>query len=179
VIALAESFWFGSPRDDALAIELIGLSRHEIPHLPWSFFERWRKPLRTWHDTDGLGICVFGPWLAADLSRVGKLEELITSREACSRRLALVGTVILNRRRDTAIPELTLKLVDNVAAERDPLITKAVSWALRGLTKTHADAVKRYLERNRDRLPAIAAREVRNKLQTGLKNPKRRAAAST
>jgi hypothetical protein len=179
VITLAELFWFGARRDDAIPIELIGLSRREIPDLPWSFFERWRKPLCTWHDTDGLGIYVFGPWLTADVaSRSGKLEKLIRSPQICSRRLALVGTVVLNRRHETAIPELTLKLVDRVAAERDPLVTKAVSWALRELSKTHGDLVARYVEENSGRLPAIAVREVRNKLRTGLKNPRRRAAAT-
>lgn len=178
VIALAERFWLSEPRDEAIPTELIGLSKRQIPSLPSTFFERWRKPLCTWHDTDGLGIYIFGPWLAANLSRVSKLEKLIAAREVCSRRLALVGTVVLNRRRETAIPELTLKLVDAVAGERDPLITKAVSWALRELSKTCADLVKRYVEQNCERLPAIAVREVRNKLQTGLKNPRRRAAAS-
>lgn len=175
VVELAELFWSAAvaERDDETPIELIGLSRRQIPHLPWSFFERWRKPLCTWHDTDGLGIYVFGPWLAADVKpRSRYLEKLIAAREICSRRLALVGTVTLNRRLETAIPELTLKLVDAVAHEREPLITKAVSWALRELTKTHRQLVAGYVEANRERLPALAVREVRNKLRTGLKTPK-------
>lgn len=178
IVRLAELFWLGDPRDEAIPIELLGLSRRHIASLSSSFFERWRKPLCTWHDTDGLGIYVFGPWLAADAARVRTLQKLIQARDRCSRRLALVGTVTLNRQGQTAIPQLTLKLVDAVAHERDPLITKAVSWALRELTKTHADVVKQYVEKNADRLPAIAVREVRMKLRTGLKNPKRRAAAS-
>ena len=176
-IALAELFWFGEPRDEAIPIELIGLSKRLIPDLPWSFFDRWRKPLSAWHDTDGLGIYVFGPWLAADLAtRARRLEELIRAREICSRRLALVGTVVLNRRRETAIPQLTLKLVDAVAADCDPLISKAVSWALRELSKIHRDLVSSYVETNATRLSAIALREVRNKLNTGLKNPRHHAA---
>jgi 3-methyladenine DNA glycosylase AlkD len=178
IVALAEMFWFAHPRDSDIPIELIGLSKRHIPDLPWIFFERWRNPLSTWDDIDGLGIYVLGPWLAsATASRAGKLEQLIRAAEICSRRLALVGTVVLNRRRDTAVPELTLKLVDRVAAERDPLITKAVSWALRELSKTHRERVAHFVEQNRDRLPAIAVREVRNKLQTGLKNPRRAATA--
>jgi len=177
LIALAELFWFGESRDEAIPIELIGLSKRRIPDLPWSFFDRWRKPLSSWHDTDGLGIYVFGPWLAADLARrTRRLEELIRAREGCSRRLALVGTVILNRRHETAVPQLTLKLVDAVAADRDPLISKAVSWALRELSKTHRDLVSSYVKKNAMRLPAIALREVRNKLNTGLKNPRRNSA---
>lgn len=173
IVALADAFWFGTPRDEAIATELISLSRREIPQLSWGFFERWRKRLSTWHDTDGLGIYIFGPWLAANNARVTRLEQLIRSDEICSRRLALVGTVILNRRRATAIPQLTLNLVSAVGSERDPLMTKAVSWALRELSKTNREVVARYLERNRERLPAIAVREVGNKLRTGLKNPNR------
>ena len=84
--------------------------------------------------------------------------------------------MILNRRHETAVPQLTLKLVDAVAADRDPLISKAVSWALRELSKTHRDLVSSYVETNAVRLPAIALREVRNKLNTGLKNPRRNSA---
>jgi 3-methyladenine DNA glycosylase AlkD len=180
VLELAETFWdAGRGREAVIAIELIGLSPREIPKLPWSFLERWRQPLCTWHDTDGFGIYIFGPWLAADPRERSKhLRKLIKSEHICSRRLALVGTVILNRRRESAIPELTFELVEAVAAERGPLITKAVSWALRELTKSHAELVARYVERNRERLPAIAVREVGNKLRTGLKNPKRAHATS-
>lgn len=52
------------------------------------------------------------------------------------------------------------------------MITKAVSWALREMTKLHSDLVGAYLEKNREVLAAHVVCEVNNKLRTGLKSGK-------
>ena len=62
--------------------------------------------------------------------------------------------------------------MNRVKDERHPMITKAVSWALRELTKTHRDNVAGYVEKNRDILAPHITREVSNKLKTGLKSGK-------
>jgi 3-methyladenine DNA glycosylase AlkD len=49
------------------------------------------------------------------------------------------------------------------------MITKAVSWVLREMTKSHPDQVAAYLKENREVLAAHVVREVNNKLCTGLK----------
>ena len=50
---------------------------------------------------------------------------------------------------------------------------KALSWALRELVVHDPDAVREFLEEHEDALAARVKREVRNKLTTGLKNPRR------
>ena len=64
----------------------------------------------------------------------------------------------------------TLDQVDRVIDERDPMITKAVSWALRQMVKHQPSAVEAYVESRADRMAALPRREVRNKLQTGRKS---------
>ena len=87
------------------------------------------------------------------------------------RRLALVGVIPINRgRTGVTVPDLTQALIDRVKTEREDLMVKAVSWALRELTKTHPDRVAAYVEANRDTLAALVIREVGNKLRTGLKS---------
>jgi 3-methyladenine DNA glycosylase AlkD len=54
------------------------------------------------------------------------------------------------------------------------MVTKAMSWALRELSKREPAAVRRYLAARSGALAALVRREVRNKLETGLKNPGRR-----
>jgi hypothetical protein len=49
----------------------------------------------------------------------------------------------------------------------------ALSWALRELSKRDHSAVELFLKRYRRVLPSRVNREVGNKLQTGLKNPRR------
>jgi 3-methyladenine DNA glycosylase AlkD len=58
-----------------------------------------------------------------------------------------------------------------LAPDRDPMVVKALSWALRELAKREPAAVRAYLAANAARLPALVRREVGNKLATGLKNP--------
>ena len=65
----------------------------------------------------------------------------------------------------------TLAVVDVVKEEREDMVVKAVSWALRSLVPWDAQAVADYLRANEAVLPARVKREVRNKLETGLKNP--------
>ena len=50
----------------------------------------------------------------------------------------------------------------------------AVSWALRALSERDPDAVRTFLDAHEDALAARVRRKVRHKLETGLKNPRRR-----
>jgi 3-methyladenine DNA glycosylase AlkD len=55
------------------------------------------------------------------------------------------------------------------------MVVKAMSWALRELAVLDPEAVRTYLQDHEDELAARVRREVRNKLDTGLKNPRRKA----
>ncbi|RPI22658.1 MAG: DNA alkylation repair protein [Acidobacteria bacterium] len=177
VLSLVESLTCAPSQEErALAIVLLQSNPGRIPELEWDHFDRWRKLLDNWALTDGLGTIAFGPWIKADAaSRVARLSFLIREPDVWSRRLALVATVPLNRDRRTALPDLSLALVDQVKHEREPMVTKAVSWVLRELTKTHRDRVFDYVEKNRRLLAPLAIRETENKLRTGLKSGKPRA----
>ena len=63
-------------------------------------------------------------------------------------------------------------------ADRDDMVVKAMSWALREVAKRDPAAARRFLAEHRDALAARVVREVGNKLATGLKNPRRRATRS-
>jgi 3-methyladenine DNA glycosylase AlkD len=56
--------------------------------------------------------------------------------------------------------------------DRDPMVAKAFSWALRELAKRDPRAVRQYIASCQDALPPLVLREVRNKLATGVKNPR-------
>jgi 3-methyladenine DNA glycosylase AlkD len=60
-----------------------------------------------------------------------------------------------------------------LAGDRDDMVAKAMSWALRDLIAHDRLAVERFLRKHDARLPALVKREVRNKLTTGVKNPRR------
>lgn len=175
VVALAEVLWDGESQEErSVAVELLERYARHIPELTWEHLDRWRRKVDNWALADGLGVRILGRWLQghpeARLVRLTRLADLIADADVWSRRLALVATVPLNRGDPaTAIPDLTLELIDRVKTERHPMITKAASWALREMSKNHADRVSAYLEQNREALAAHVVREVDNKLRTGLK----------
>jgi len=174
LVALVDSLWNGESREERMLFTyLLEHYKHLVPDLTREHFERWRRGLDNWEATDGLGW-VLALWLLGDPdTRLDYLGELIADEDLWSRRLALVATTPINRgHTGFTIPDLTLELVDRVKEERHPMITKAVSWALREMTKSHPDRVGAYLEENRGVLAAHVVREVNNKLRTGLKSGK-------
>jgi 3-methyladenine DNA glycosylase AlkD len=116
--------------------------------------------------------------------RVGQLDDDVVARWARSRdrwkrRAALVSTVPLNcRARGATAPKgdatRTLAVCELLVDDRDDMVVKAMSWALRELAKWDAPAVRRFLRKHGERLPARVRREVANKLSTGLKSPARK-----
>ena len=58
--------------------------------------------------------------------------------------------------------------------DRDDMVVKGMSWALRDLLKRDRQAVERFLEEHEGELAALVKREVRNKLTTGVKNPRKK-----
>ena len=64
----------------------------------------------------------------------------------------------------------TLRICDALLADRDDMVVKALSWALRELAQKRPQVVERYLREHEAELAARVRREVANKLRTGLKS---------
>jgi 3-methyladenine DNA glycosylase AlkD len=111
----------------------------------------------------------------------GALPDAEIARWAASpnrwwRRAAVVSTVALNSlhaAEGRGDAKRTLNVCRLVWNDRDPMVVKAVSWALRALAKRDPAAVKEFLAAEGASGPALVLREVRSKLATGLKRPPR------
>ena len=90
------------------------------------------------------------------------------------RRAALVSTVALSRRGGFDDVRKTVRTCVALVLDRDDMVVKALSWALRELGKKHPEKARKFLADHRRDLAARVIREVENKLTTGLKNPRRR-----
>lgn len=171
VFALVESLWNGESRDERiLGLEILFLHPEIVNGLSRDVFDRWRLDIDNWGVCDFLATRILGPWVEnVPADRLRYLEMLVGDSHLFSRRLGLVSSVHLNRD-GTEYGEWTLGQVDRVIDERDPMITKAVSWALRQMVKHQPSAVEAYVESRADRMAALPRREVRNKLKTGRKS---------
>jgi 3-methyladenine DNA glycosylase AlkD len=126
-----------------------------------------------WGSVDHFGVTVAGPAWRAGLIPDAAVHSWTKSDDRWRRRLALVSTVRLNTpaRERKGDATRTLAVCRQLIADRDDMVVKAMSWALRELAKRDPAAVKRFLKDEGGNLAARVRREVTNKLTTGLKNP--------
>ncbi len=100
------------------------------------------------------------------------------SKDRWYRRAALVSTVPFNlTARGATAPKgeapKTLAVCELLLDDRDDMVVKAMSWALRTLAAKDAASVKAFAKKHDAQLAARVKRELTNKLKTGLKNPKK------
>ena len=174
VLRLAHDFIHaGIPR--FVAYELVLNHKQTIASIGPAEVERLGEGINGWADIDTFSCFISGPvW------RAGRIPDSLIQLWARSddwrwRRVALVSTVPLNSRAQggTGDVKRTLDVCSVLIDDRKALVVKAMSWALRELAKREPGKVRLFLSRHEERLAPLVIREVRNKLETGRKNPRR------
>jgi 3-methyladenine DNA glycosylase AlkD len=162
--------------DRFVAAELLAGHPSAMRSLKVNDLRRLGRGMDSWGDVD-----VFACFLAGPAWRDGRLSDAELRRWARSpnhwwRRAALVSTVPLNirSRGGQGDPLRTLAMCRLLLPDRDPMVVKALSWALRELAKRHPTVVRQFIAEHGPSVPALVRREVRTKLQTGRKAPPRR-----
>jgi len=132
------------------------------------------KGIHSWNTVDCFGVFIAGPaWRERRISD-RLVHSWARSSDVWWRRAALVATVALNMksRGGTGDTPRTLAVCRLLTDDREDMVVKAMSWALREVAARDATAARAFLDQHRSRLAARVIRELRNKLTTGLKNPK-------
>jgi len=163
----------GAPGARMIAYGILGNHLEALKQLDAAELERFGAGLGSWGDVD-----MFGCLLAGRAWRDGAIQDRTIHRWARSedrwwRRLALVCTVPLNVKSQggQGDPERTLAVCAMLAGDKDDMVVKAMSWALRELATRDPKVVAKFIAAHEDELAARVKREVRNKLETGVKNP--------
>lgn len=133
--------------------------------------EKMATGLNDWGSVDLFGVTVLGQAWREELVSDRKIRSWAKSSDRWRRRLALVATVPLNSkaRGGRGDARRTLELCRILLEDRDDMVVKALSWALRELAKQKPAIVEEFIELEDDRIAALVKREVRNKLSTGRK----------
>lgn len=136
---------------------------------------RLGRGMDSWDAVDCFAIYLSGPAWQRHLVADGAIHDWAQSPDVWWRRAALVSTVPLNSRAHGGTGDIrrTLRVCRMLEADREPMVVKALSWALRELAKREPAAVRAFLAEREGRLAARVVREVRSKLDTGLKSPRR------
>lgn len=155
------------------AYELVRYHPPSFRLLDRSLLEELGRGMDSWWTVDSFARILAGPAWLEGLIRDSVIEDWTASTDLWWRRAALVSTVALNVRSGGGYgdTERTLHICRLLAADHEDMVVKALSWALRELVFHDPEAVRTFLGDHEMHLAARVKREVRNKLETGLKNP--------
>lgn len=155
-----------------VAYELISGHQGARELLDQERVEALGQGLDNWCCVDNFCYCIAGrAW------REGRLEDdviqhWVRSPDLWWRRVAVVSTVALNTKSQGGKGDAkrTLAICRAVVGDKEIMVQKAISWALRQLVSWDRAAVADFLSENDEELSKLVIREVNRKLQTGKKN---------
>lgn len=158
------------------AYELVHHHPAALSHLNAWQLEQFGRGIASWGAVDCFAIFLGGPVWRDRRVPNSLIHGWARSADRWWRRAALVSTVPLNSkaRGGSGDTYRTLQVCRLLERDSDPMVAKALSWALRELSKRDPRAVREFISSRKEILPALVLREVGNKLRTGLKNPKKR-----
>ncbi len=154
------------------AYELVQHHRQALRSLNAKSLEELGQGIDSWGAVDTFACYLAGPaWRERQVSDA-RIQRWARSKDRWWRRAAVVSTVALNNkarggRGDT---NRTLMICEMLTEDRDDMVVKALSWALRELSKRDPGSVRQFLRQHHGLLAPRVDREVNSKLQTGLKN---------
>jgi 3-methyladenine DNA glycosylase AlkD len=173
VLAVARAL-IAKGRHRWVAYELIRAHRAAMAQVDDTILREFSRDLASWDAVDGFGRTLVGlAWVRGQASDA-LVEQWTRSPDLWLRRLALVATVGLNSPGDggQGDPRRTLLVCAALLDDREDMVVKALSWALRELSKRDRGAAEAFLAQHAVSLAPRVKREVAAKLRTGLKNPK-------
>lgn len=178
MLEIAHDLIRNAPCGRFVAYELIKHHESTRDSLSRAEVETLGRGMEAWDQVDCFSCYVSGPAWHMGLVTDDVVRGWAASRDLWWRRAALVSTVPLNAAAHggTGDTKRTLKICKMLVDDREDMVVKAMSWALRVLSARDPQAVRRFLADHQGKVAPRVVREVSNKLATGLKNPKGRKA---
>jgi len=170
VQAMRQSGW---PAGRALPYELLRFHRGAMALMDDDTVETLGEGIDSWGSTDCFARLLAGPaWVQSRVSD-GRIARWTGYDNLWWRRAALGATVALNVKASGGWGDTlrTLSVCRALVHDREVMVAKALSWALRALAPHDPEAVRFFLAEYDDCLAAQLKREVRSKLETGFKYP--------
>ncbi|MBZ0111793.1 MAG: DNA alkylation repair protein [Thermoanaerobaculia bacterium] len=142
---------------------LMGRRGKRITEVPWPRIARWIPKLNDWETCDQLASNVSGPVVASDPKLVSKLEALAKNENQWRRRFAIATVSELNHR-GRYFPDETFRVCRLVLCDPQPMVRKAVGWALRECGKHGSEALVAFLRIHAKEAHPQVIREATGKL---------------
>lgn len=155
-----------------LAFELLSKNKNALLLIKLKDLEELGKNMDNWATTDCFSVMISGWAWREKLISDSDVFNWLETGNLWWRRAAIVSTVALNLRSRGGKGDAarTLMICEKVINDREKLIVKALSWALRELSKSDKPAVEKFMEKYDSKIAPLARREIYTKLETGRKN---------
>jgi 3-methyladenine DNA glycosylase AlkD len=153
------------------AYELIANHPGGIAALTPATIRRLGRGLADWASVDTFACYLAGPAWREGRLPTSQVHAWLGSPDRWQRRAAVACTVALNvpARGGRGDAARTLAVCRRVVKDRDDMVVKALSWALRSLVAWDPRAVSAFLAEHAETLAGRVKREVGTKLRTGRK----------
>jgi 3-methyladenine DNA glycosylase AlkD len=139
--------------------------------ISWSEVEQLGEGMASWSEVDSFGCFVSGPAWAAECISDARIKGWAKSADRWHRRAALVSTLALNAQPSAPhSTKRTLEVCQMLISNRDDMVVKAMSWALRRLGTVDPGATRNFVDQHKEQLASLIVREVSRKLDTGRKD---------
>lgn len=162
----------GSFEARQVGYELLAGNRSALASLTRAELLALGQDMDNWATADCYAEMIVGvSWLRGHVDDA-LIGSFAVSPDRWWRRSALVATVALNKkaRGGKGDPTRTLPICRALVADKDDMVVKALSWALRELLEWEPELVSDFLREHDAVLASRVKREVGNKLRTGKKS---------
>jgi 3-methyladenine DNA glycosylase AlkD len=159
----------------AMSYEIVSRHKLAFEQLTADDLVKYGEGIHSWATVDCFAMYLSGPLWARGTITDKAVQAWARSQDRRWRRAALVSTVALSRGGKANDFIRVARICTLLVEDRDDMVVKALSWALREAAKKHPELVRSFLAEHQEALAPRVKREVNNKLTTGLKTPRSRA----
>lgn len=155
-----------------IALEFIGKDKKALKELTEKDIDDFDQNLDNWVSVDCFSAYLVGYAWRENIITTQKVKSYYDSPDFWRRRIPIVATVSLNQkaRGGTGDAKRTLEICALAVDDHADMINKALSWALRELSKIDKEPVFNFIKKHEANLHPRVLREVRHKLTKGTKN---------
>ncbi|MFO0837613.1 MAG: DNA alkylation repair protein [Phycisphaerae bacterium] len=134
--------------------------RRKLDPAMWSRVDAWIDAIDNWEVCDQLSKNIAAELVTRTPALARDLREWARSDNPWRRRFALAASTALNQGGRSDV-RLALDICEPLMRETEPIVQKAVGWALREAARKDAKAVDAFLDAQRDRALPRILREAR------------------
>jgi len=155
-----------------MAFEYVHKDKKACAELTESDIDDLAKNLDNWGSVDSFSIFLSGYAWREGIISSEKIKSYWQSDDFWIRRVALVSTVALNLKSQGGTGDInrTIEICELAVDDHHDMINKALSWALREVSKRDKKTVEEFIRKYENCLSKRVLREVKHKLEKGTKN---------